>query len=83
MPIIVKAQGSDNTNDVIKKFKKAIATTDIVQKAKDRRYFKKPSQVRAEKKIQMTRLRRRARVLKRTKNISAASLQRINDRLAG
>ncbi len=83
MAIIVKAQGSDNTNDVIKKFKKAIATTDIVQKAKDRRYFKKPSQVRAEKKIQMTRLRRRARVLKRTKNISPAALQRINERLAG
>lgn len=82
MAIIVKAQGSDNTNDVIKKFKKAIAGTDVVQKAKDRRYFKKPSQVRAEKKIQMNRLRKRARVLKRTKNISPIALQRINERLA-
>ena len=83
MAIIIKAQGSDNTNDVIKKFKKAIATTDIVQKAKDRRYFKKPSQVRAAKKIEMSRLRKRSRALKRTKNISPAALQRINERLAG
>ncbi|MBP9819860.1 30S ribosomal protein S21 [Candidatus Woesebacteria bacterium] len=82
MPIIIKAQGNDNTNDVIKKFKKAIITTDIVQKAKDRRYFKKPSQVRAAKKIEMNRLRKRARALKKTKNISPLALQRINERLA-
>ncbi len=82
MAIIIKAQGNENTNDVIKKFKKAIATTDIVQKAKDRRYFKKPSQVRAVKKIEMSRLRKRSRALKRTKNISPAALQRINERLA-
>lgn len=81
MPIVVKAQGNDSTFDVIKKFKKAVAATGIVQKAKDRRYFTKPSQERAVKKIERKRLQKRARSLKKQKNISAASLERIKERL--
>jgi len=81
VPVIVKAQGSDSTYDVIKKFKKAASAADVVQKAKDRRFFEKPSQKRATMKIEVKRLRRRARSLKRMKNISAASIQRIMDRI--
>jgi len=82
MAIVIKAQGNDNTFDVIKKFKKAVASTGIVQKAKDRRFFTKPSQERAVKKIEMKRLQKRARSLKKQKNVSSASLQRIKERLS-
>lgn len=81
MPIIIKAQGNDNTSDVIKKFKKAAAASNVVTIAKDRAYFRKPSKIRAEKKIQLKRLQRRARTLKRMKNISPAALERLNERL--
>ncbi|MFZ5376626.1 MAG: 30S ribosomal protein S21 [Patescibacteria group bacterium] len=81
MPVIVKAKKNQSTNDVIRQFRKQTATADIVQIVKDRRYFKKPSQVRAEKTIEMNRLRKRARSLKRMKNISPQVLSRINERL--
>lgn len=81
MPIIVKAQGNDSTHDVIKKFKKAVANTDIVQQAKDRRYYTKPSQQRAVRKTEIRRLRKRSRALKRMKNVSPIALGRIMERL--
>lgn len=83
MPIIIKARGNDSTNDVIKRFKKAVAQTNIVQQTKDRAFFQKPSQQRAVRKIERKRLQKRARSLKRMKNISPQVLQRINDRLSG
>lgn len=82
MAIVIKAQGNDGTFDVIKKFKKAVASSGIVQKAKDRRFFTKPSQERAAKKIERKRLQKRARSLKKQKNVTAASLQRIKERLS-
>lgn len=82
MPIIIKAKAGDSSHDVIKKFKKAVAASDIVAKARDRRFYKKPSAIRTEKKSEKRRLRKRARSLKRMKNISAAVMQRINDRLS-
>ena len=81
MPIVIRAQGNDSTHDVIKKFKKAVASTDIVQMAKDRRYYTKPSQLRQVKKTEVRRLRKRARALKKMKNIAPATLQRLMDRL--
>lgn len=81
MPIIIKAKSGDSTHDVIKKFKKAVASSDIVQKARDRKYFVKPSQKRAVKKTERRRLRKRSRSLKRMKNISQTALQRISERL--
>ena len=81
MPIIIKAVGNDSTFDVIKKFKKAAAATDIVTKARDRRYFQKPSLKRTIKKTEVRRLRKRARALKRMKNISPLVLQRIGEKL--
>lgn len=82
MPIIIKAKSGDSTHDVIKKFKKAVAASDIVTKARDRRFYKKPSKVRKVKKSEKRRLRKRARSLKKMKNISSEVMQRINDRLS-
>ena len=82
LPIIIKAQGNDSTNDLIKKFKKITSATDIVQIVKDRRYYQKPSQIKAKHKIEMNRLRKRARSLKKMKNISPQVLARINERLS-
>lgn len=82
MPIVIKATGSDSTGDVIKKFKKATSASNIVILAKDRAVYQKPSQKRAVKKIEMKRLRKRARSLKKMKNISPQTLQRINERLS-
>ncbi len=83
LPIIIKAQGSDSTGDLIKKFKKATIATDIVQKVKDRRFYQKPSKVRAIHKIEINRLRKRMRSLKKMKNISPQVIQRIDDRING
>lgn len=83
LPIIIKAQGNDSTGDLIKKFKKATIATDIVQKVKDRRYYQKPSRVRAIHKIEMNRLRKRMHSLKKMKNISPQVISRIEDRLNG
>ena len=83
LPIIIKAQANDSTSDVIKRFKKASIATDIVQIVKDRRYYRKPSRLRAVHTIEMIRLRKRARSLKKLKNISPQVLARIAERLNG
>lgn len=82
MPIIIKAQGNESTNDLIKKFKKATIATDVVQIVKDRRYYQKPSKLKAIYKTEMRRLRKRARSLKKQKNISPQVLTRIDERLS-
>lgn len=82
MAIVVKAGPNDNTHDVIKEFKKAASASDIVTRAKNRRYYQKPSQIRAQKKTEMRRLKKRARSLKTQKNVTEASLQRIHERLS-
>ncbi len=81
MAIVVKAKKGDSTNDVIRKFKKASIASGVVQKAKDSRYYKKPSKVRAEKTATRNRLKRRARSLKKMKNISPQVISRINQKL--
>ncbi len=81
MPIIIKAKSKDNNNSLIREFKKVTAITDIVQKVRDRRYFQKPSQVKAVKKIAKNRLQRKIRVLKHTKNISMDVIERMTARL--
>lgn len=81
MAIVIKAKKSDSTNDLIRKFKKAVAATGVVQIVKDRRYYKKPSKIRSEKTATNNRLKRRARSLKKMKNISPQALVRINQKL--
>ena len=82
MPIVVKAGPNDSTHDVIKEFKKASSDSDIVNRAKDRRFYTKPSQERAQKKTEYRRLKKRARSLKTQKNVSETALQRIHERLS-
>jgi len=81
MPIILRAKKTESTNDLIRKFKKLTAAADIVQIVKDRRYFQKPSRIRASKVAEMSRLERRARSLKKTKNVSPQAIAKINQRL--
>jgi len=81
MAIVIKAKKSDSTNDLIRRFKKAVAATGIVQIVKDRRYYKKPSKIKSEKTATNNRLKRRARTLKKRKNVSPAALVRINQKL--
>jgi ribosomal protein S21 len=81
LPIIIKAKPKDNSNSLIREFKKVIAVTDIVQRVRDRRYFQKPSKINSVKKIQKNRLQRKIRVLKHTKNIGADVIDRMTARL--
>lgn len=81
VPIVVKAKKNSSIGDLIKKFKKMVATSNVVQKAKDRRYFKKPSKVKAETTAQMSRLRKRMHSLKRSKNTSSEVIEKITQRL--
>lgn len=81
LPVIVKAKKNQNTNDVIRQFRKQAAAADIVQLVRDRRFFKKPSRKKAEKQSEVSRLRKRARSLKKRKNVSPQVISRINERL--
>jgi len=81
MPIVVKARSNDSTNDVIRKFKRATSSAGVVPKARNRRYYTKPSQERAQKKIQRKRLLRVARRLKKRKNVSKEALNYIYERV--
>ncbi|MBP7876022.1 30S ribosomal protein S21 [Candidatus Woesebacteria bacterium] len=82
MAIIIKSSGSDSLGDLVRRFKKQTAIADVVQQARDRQFYRKPSRIRSVKKTQKNRLARRVRSLKKMKNISAATIQRLNDRLA-
>ena len=81
LPIIIKAKPKDNNNSIIREFKKVSAITGIVDRVRDGRYFQKPSKVKSIKKIQKTRLRRKIRVLKHTKNIGVDVIDRMTARL--
>ena len=81
MPIIIKAGPKTTTNDIIRQFKKATFSANVVQIAKERRYFLKPSAKRAKKKIEFIRLRKRLRSMKRRKNSPASSIQHLIYRL--
>lgn len=61
MAIIVKAGPQDNTDQVIKKFKKKVLQDDILTKIKDREFYKKPSVIKKEKKAEIKRRKRRAK----------------------
>ena len=68
MPIIIKARGDDQTGDLIKKFKKIIAATDIIQVVKDRKYYMKPSEIRTVRMNELRRMKKRTRAIKKMKN---------------
>lgn len=68
MPIIIKARGDDHTGDLIKKFKKVIAATNIIQVVKDRKYYQKPSEIRTVRQNEIRRMKKRVRAIKKLKN---------------
>jgi ribosomal protein S21 len=71
MPIIIKARGDDHSGDLIKKFKKIMAATNIIQVVKDRKYYMKPSEIRTQRQNELRRMRKRAKIMKRLKNVPA------------
>lgn len=81
MPIVVKANKNQSANDLIKQFKRATASFDVVQKAKDKRFFISDAQERASRKIDSRRLQRRIRKLKKMKNISDSLIARLRERI--
>lgn len=82
MPIVVrKTKKSDSTGNLVRKFKKAVSAQDIVQRARDRRYFKKPSTIKAERLSEKRHLRKRLKTLKKMKNIHPDSLRRLREKI--
>lgn len=82
MPVVITSSGKDSTHDLIKRFKKATAAAGIVQQAKDKRFHIKKAKIRAEKKIQTNRLKRRVRSLKRMKNVPSSVITRLTERIS-
>lgn len=81
MPIVIRAKKNQSTSDLIRQFKKAVAATGVVQIVKDRRYFQKPSKIKSLKTAELSRLKKRAHSLRKTKNISALTIAKIRARL--
>jgi len=81
LPIIIRAKKNQSSSDLIRQFKKAVAASGVVQIVKDRRYFQKPSRIKATRTAEMSRLKRRAHSLAKTKNISALTIAKIRARL--
>lgn len=83
MPIIIRAKKGDSTGNLVRKFKKTISAVDLVQITRDRRYFKKPSQIKAEINAEKRHLRKKLKTLKKMKNISPQSLERLKEKISG
>ncbi|KUK79688.1 MAG: Ribosomal S21 [Microgenomates bacterium 39_7] len=81
MPIIVKAKQGDNAGSLIRKFKKIISANEIVQNARDRRYYKKPSTLKAERLSEKRHLRKKLKTLKRMKNVPSRSLESLRSKI--
>lgn len=82
MPIIVrKTSKSDSTGNLVRKFKKAVSAMDIVQRTRDRRYYKKPSTIKAERLSEKRHLRKRLKTLKKMKNVPPQSLRSLREKI--
>ncbi|NMB57128.1 30S ribosomal protein S21 [Candidatus Beckwithbacteria bacterium] len=66
MATIVVAGPQDNNDQVIKKFKKKILQEDLLTELKDREFYRKPSEIRKEKKNEYRRRRKRRLAAKRS-----------------
>lgn len=62
MPVVVKAKKNDSTADVIKKFKKLVMVADVLEIARAREFYFKPS---AQKNIRYNELKRQRKRAKR------------------
>lgn len=65
MPIVVRAKKSDNTGDVIKKFKKIVAIAEVLENAKNREFHFKPSAIKNIQYNEKKRQKRRMRLIQR------------------
>ncbi|MEA2056565.1 MAG: 30S ribosomal protein S21 [Patescibacteria group bacterium] len=81
MAVVVKAKKDDSTSSLIRRFKKAVKSEDIVQKTRDRRYYKKPATLRAERKSTKRHLKKRLKTVKKMKNASPRSIQHLKQRI--
>lgn len=69
MATIIKAGPADTNDQVIKKFKKKVLQEDIVNKVRERQFFKKPSLVRKEKLAEIRkRKKRHLQAVRRARN---------------
>jgi ribosomal protein S21 len=84
MPIIITAANgkSDSTSDLIRRFKRAIAATNLVITVKDRRFHVKPAEAKNRMMNEKRRLKKKLRSLKRMKNISPEVIKRLTERLS-
>ncbi|MBU1085813.1 MAG: 30S ribosomal protein S21 [Candidatus Beckwithbacteria bacterium] len=64
MPIVVKAQPGDSSDQVIRKFKKKILQSQLLTQLKEREFHKKPSVKKKEKMAEFKRLSKRRKRLK-------------------
>ena len=64
MPIIVKAQPGDSTDQLIRNFKKRVLQDQLLTELKEREFYKKPSMIKKEKQAEFKRLRKRSQKLK-------------------
>ncbi len=55
MPIVVRAKKDDRNDDLIRRFKKKVIQDQVLTEIKKREFYKKPSQIRKEKKIEIQR----------------------------
>ncbi len=58
LPIVVKAKKDDRNEDLIRRFKKKVIQDQVLTEIKKREFYKKPSQIRKEKKKELERKKR-------------------------
>lgn len=72
MPIVIRAKKNDNTGDLIKKFKKIVAIANVLENAKNREFYFKPS---AQKNIEMNEKKRQKRRLRLIQKANAKGMK--------
>ncbi|MCL2110169.1 bS21 family ribosomal protein [Microgenomates group bacterium] len=82
MAIVIKARPGDSTGDLVKRFKKAVTSSNMLVKVKDRQFHQRPSQARKMAGNDMRRLARRLRGLKKMKNIDPEIISRMTDKIS-
>lgn len=59
MPVVVKAQPGDSSDQVIRKFKKKVLHDQLLTELRDREFYKKPSVRKKEKMAEFKRRKKR------------------------
>lgn len=58
MPTVIKAKPGESSDDVIKKFKRQVVQDQVLTEVRKRERYKKPSELKKEKKNEFKRRRR-------------------------